>query len=306
MAFARESKVVRAATQKAAQKAARKPAQAKKTPLARTMVVQTDSAMVFTKPDMDSNVISYLNAGDTVRVSQRVYGSLHKFYRISLPKGQFGFVATIDVSSAKTSKSAGNSKVKNQAKSKSEQMTAKQMDQAERARIKRELQKPAMLNRWFGLLLGQMQFKEKVPGVKAEDNLLVYGFKMTGPDLLLQGPIMDMNFTLHFGAPEYYKAISRVKPSGFLFTTDALLLMPFGMGDNSGLYFGLGPWIKFSTFKYVAPSGALQTPSKFDIGAAFSAGGMYRFGAFSVRLEGKYVLENVTHNVIQLGLQTLY
>ncbi len=281
---------------------ARRPDSAKKESPGRAMIVKTDSAIVFSRPDMDSDSIAYLSAGDAIRVSRRIYGGPagHRFYRIALPNGKFGYIATIDVGAGRSAKAS------KAAKSRGEKPGPKNLERLERARLRRELSKPMMFNTWFGLFLGQMRFKEKVPGVKAEDDLLVYGFKVTGPDVLLSGPLMDMNFTLYFGAPRYYRSISRVKPSGVLFATDALLLMPFGMGQDSALYLGLGPWLKYSSFKYVSPSGALATPSKFGLGASLAVGGAYRVGPVSARLEGKYIFERVTHQVIQLSVQTFY
>ncbi|MCM2282888.1 MAG: SH3 domain-containing protein [Bdellovibrionaceae bacterium] len=259
----------------------------------------TDSAIVFENADMDSNAIAYLNAGQVVRASKKIYGTDPRFYKVSLPNGKFGYVATIDVAASEGTKAAQ--------KAKPRKYDIQRDARLERARVKRELGKPMMFNRWFGLLAGQMKFQEKVPGVHAKDDLLIYGFKVTGPDVLLQGPLMDLNFTLHLGAPSYYDALSRVRPSGFVFMTDTLLLLPFGMGHDSGVYLGLGPWLKYSNFKYVdRTSGALVTPSHFKLGGSFAIGGAYRMGAFSVRLEGKYIAESVTHTAIQLGLQTLY
>lgn len=264
------------------------------------MVVITDSAMVFEKPDMDSDTLAYLNVGQAVRVSKKIYGLDPRFYKISLPDGKFGYVATIDVGPVKSEKEASRSS------SAPKPADLKREERMARARLKSEMAKPMMFNTWFGAALGRMTFKEKIPGVKAEEDLLVYGLKVTGPDVLLQGPIMDVNVMLHYGAPSYYESLSRVKPSGFIFSTDALLIVPFGMGQDTGLYFGLGPWARYSSFKYVNQTGALQAPSKFGIGAAFALGGAYRIGAFSLRLEGKRIWESSTQTVLQLGLQTLY
>jgi hypothetical protein len=82
--------------------------------------------------------------------------------------------------------------------------------------------------------------------------------------------------------------------------------MPFGMSHNSALYLGIGPFVRYSDFKYVAVGGGPKNSSSFGLGASFAAGGAYRLGPVSVRLEGKYIAERTTQTIFQFGLQTLY
>ena len=272
----------------------------KKTTAGQDVTVSAETAIVYDKANFDASAIAYLPAGEQVRVSKKVYGKIQKFYKVRLQNGKFGYISTIDVQAGK--KSASKSAKANSAKP----LSDKERDQISRARVKRELAKPMMYNKWFGVSVGSVSFREKIEGTHGKAQLLTYGLKITGPDVLLQGPIMDINLVAHFGAPDYYKDISLTQATGFLFFGDAMILIPFGLGTDSGLYAGLGPMFKYSSFKSISNAGEPRDSSDFGIGGSFAAGVAYRFGAFSARVEGKYYVESLTHAQIQLGIQTLY
>ncbi len=263
--------------------------------------IKPETAIVYDTASFDGSAIAYLARGEGIRVSKKTYGKLQKFYKVRLPNGKFGYVSTLDVA---TGKRAGSAKPV--AKNSSKPMSDQERDKINRARLKRALAEPMMYNKWFGLFAGSMNFREKIENASGKASLLTYGLKITGPDILIGGPIMDINLLLHFGAPEYYNDISLTKPSGFLFFGDTMMLIPFGLGNNTGFYVGLGPMFKYMNYRLVTNAGAPQSKTDFQLGGAFSAGLGLRISAFSVRVEGKYYVEKLTHTQIQLALQTLY
>jgi len=275
----------------------------------RVMTAKTESALVFAAPDMDSEVISYLAAGQRVRASTRVYrsasGTDHRFYKISLGAGRVGYVATIDLQGAE-SRTQNTSRRAQAKRAKPPAQKRKTTAQLQTERAQRFLQQPMAFNPWFGVVGGLMRFKEKVEGATRADDLPVYGLKITGPDTLIQGPITDLNIFVHAGAPDYYQPLSRVKPTGFAAMTDALLILPFGMSENLALYLGAGPYVRYSSFRYVAQAGGVRNQSTFSLGASVMGGAGYRIGAVALRLEAKSIFERSQQSILQLSLQTLY
>jgi hypothetical protein len=272
----------------------------KNTSAGQDATIKPETAIVYDSASFDGSAIAYLAKGESVRISKKTYGKMQKFFKLRLPNGKFGYVSTLDVA---TGKKAGGKPV---AKNSSKPMSDQERDKIYRARLKRALAEPMMYNKWFGLFAGSMNFREKIQNASGKASLLTYGLKITGPDILIGGPIMDINLLLHFGAPEYYNDISLTKPSGFIFFGDTMMLIPFGLGSNTGFYVGLGPMFKYDNYKWVTNAGVPQAKTDFNLGGAFSTGLAYRLSAFSVRLEGKYYVEKVTHTQIQFALQTLY
>ncbi len=265
-------------------------------------VVKADSVIVYSKPDFDAATISYLSAGQDVRVSKRQYGTVQKFFRLRLPNGKIGYVSTIDVS-----REGGNSDESEKTKGKDKGKDEDHADKSrQRARYRREMDKPMMFNRWIGLVGGNLAFKEKIKGSKGEDDLIIYGLKVTGPDIVLEGPIMDLNVFLHIGAPKYYEDLSKIKPTGFVFMTDALLLFPLTGGQNSSVYFGGGPMFKYTKFKYIGLAGTPKNPQQFALGGSGVIGLGMRMGGLAIRGEAKYVAERTTQIIYQFSLQTFY
>lgn len=292
-----------------------------------SVVVKTETAIIYEEPDFDASAVAYVSTGETIRVSKKIYGSYQKFFKVRLPNGKFGYISTIDVARAGGDKSGasekspdregeGNRKKNPKAADKTADKSAdKTKDKKSRsrerrreiaARVKTELGKPMIFNRWIGFLGGNLAFSEKFGGARPVANIPIYGMKITGPDVLLGGPIMDLNLFLHLGAPAYYNELSRIKPTGFVFMTDALLLMPLMTGQKSAFYIGIGPLLKYSSFKLVPKNGPRRSPVEFSLGASSVAGFAYRLGTVSLRLEGKYLYERSAHTMIQVGLQTLY
>ena len=170
-------------------------------------------------------------------------------------------------------------------------------------RKKKRKQVPLYFTRSVGASLGYTLFREGINGVDAKEGLLTYGLKVTGPDVFFDGPVMDINIVLHYGAPGYYGQFSSTKPSGFVLWSDALLLIPFSQKQNSMIYLGAGPLLVLSNFK-VTNSNRPMDLTALNLGLSFSLGGGVRFGNVTVRLEGKYFLEKKSYQGILTSLQT--
>ncbi|RYZ68870.1 MAG: SH3 domain-containing protein, partial [Proteobacteria bacterium] len=212
------------------------PAAAANTSSGVSAVIRTDGAMVYAKPDFDAEVLTTLNQGQKVRVSQGTTGAVVKFHKVRVGP-VLGYVAEIDVQveggikkrdhkrgAGKGNKKSAKSDSKTNPKSKG---NARDRARAEMAEANKKREKlPFAFTRYVGLFVGVAGYEEEVGGSKEKDSLLIYGLKLTGPGILFEGPILDLNLMLHYGAPKAYTDISSVKPSGYLIMADSLLLLP--------------------------------------------------------------------------------
>ncbi len=262
--------------------------------------VQTESAMIYSDPDFDASVLTYLPQGKKVRVSKRIYGNYFRFYKVKITDGQFGYIATIDVSLENGAKDEDETRVHVKKKKKNHSKKRKKDSEEDEDRNSK---KPILATRYVGALFGMTQFKESISGIDSSDNLLMYGLKLTGPDLLIDGPVMDINLAFHYGAPTYYNNLSSTPPSGFVGFIDTLLIFPIGLGENTQFYLAAGPMLVWSNFT-VTTVGTQLHLSELNFGGSFAAGYAVRVGHFSVRLEGKLMQEKQQQRGLQLGIQS--
>ncbi|MES2854933.1 MAG: SH3 domain-containing protein [Bdellovibrionota bacterium] len=264
----------------------------KKSPSVKAVVV-TDGAQIYAKPDFDANVIGSLKAGKSVTISRGKIGEFAKFHKIKSGKVT-GYIADIDVRSGALP--APQKKKFKDAKARDKQASNKTKE-------KDPTKDPLYFSRFFGLTLGSVIFKEGISGVDSKANLVTYGFRVTGPDVIMSGAVIDWNLILHYGAPSYYNSLSSTTPGGFVLWTDAHFLLPFfGKHDAMG-YFGIGPMLAFSSFK-LTNGGEARDLTALNIGLSTSLGGAFRFGKYAVRLEGKYFIEKQAYPGLQLSLQS--
>jgi hypothetical protein len=277
--------------------------------------VLTDGAMVYTKPDFDADVLTKLKKGQRVRVSRGVRGEYAKFHKVRAGS-VLGWIAEIDVKvdGAPRRAEAARERQANEPRERTSKRAQAEAEAKAKAKDKREAESPRekkpfmdeslpiFFTKYVGVLAGASEFVESVSGVDSHETLLVYGLKVTGPDVLLTGPVMDFNIALHYGAPSYYDSLSSTKPGGFVLMSDALLLYPFFNRDKAMITFGLGPLLKFSNFS-VTSGGDAKSLTELDAGVSLALGGAVKFGKIAVRLEGKYMLEKHQEKLFQLAVQ---
>lgn len=256
--------------------------------------------MVYDQPDFDANVIAKIRRGVGVRVSSGTAGSYAKFHRVRVGN-KLGWIADIDVRVEGQSRQApvpfgqddtpGAKKKKKKGKKADEPPAKKPFEDM-----------PLLFNKYVGVVFGGSDFIESVNGVDSSTMWAVYGLKITGPDVLLHGPIMDFNLLLHYGAPAYYNSLSTTKPGGFVIMTDALLLYPFFNRDRTLITLGLGPMLQFSNFQ-VTNGGSPMSLTELDAGLSTQLSFGFKLGRVALRLEAKYELEKHSEKMLQLAVQ---
>lgn len=255
--------------------------------------VTTDGALVLIKPDLDSGPIAQYEAGKRIRVSKGTTSGEVKFRKTRVG-GRIGYIADIDVRVGAAPAVAAKG-----GKGVDKKPTRKKETSAEKER------EPVYFARFVGLILGFSEFKEGIDGVDASASMPFYGLKITGPDVLVSGPVIDFNLLLHYGAPSYYDALSAIRPSGFVLLTDALLRLPILAGQNGLLAFGLGPMLMFSQFS-VSNAGRSQSLTEINLGVSLNLGVTYRIEKVGLGLEAKYFIEKQSYRGLFASLQTQF
>lgn len=252
--------------------------------------IRTDGALIYSKPDFDADILATLSEGQTVRVSKATTGEVAKFHKVRAGP-VLGYIAEIDVQiEGATKKRTHKRGEKKQAKKKKDDGP----------------QDPMMFSRFVGILIGQTSFLESVQGRDSDESLLVYGMKVTGPDVVLDGPIMDLNIALHYGAPTYYDRYSVTKPTGFVLWVDPLVLLPFINAQNHMVYLGAGPLLVLSSFKYTEAAGGLVDATSLKLGLSFELGFGFRIEKVAARIEGVYYLEHQSYKGVRLSVQSQF
>lgn len=261
---------------------------------AQSAVISVDGAMIYKSASFDAPIIAYMQKGKKVRVSSKTYGP---FYKVRVRSGMIGFISDIDVEVSKSkrrSKKGQRKKRKKGSKGDTEKEEKDKSDifaedDTEEERPHRR--KPIFATRYVGLLLNNVNYKEEIFNQELSSNELTYGVKLTGPNILLSGPLtLDLSLIFSLSAPSYYEGISSVDPSGFLFFADLNLIFPYIENDNWSLYFGAGPVIIVSNFDIAIGNQALEL-QELKLGGSFTVGAAYRWRKFIVKFEPKYYLE---------------
>gem|GEM_PF-1302864 len=265
-------------------------------------IVRTDGAMVYSKPDFDADVLTTLKLGARVRVSSGTRGDYAKFHKVAAGH-VVGWIAEIDVKvDGATSKADAKRERKRRAGKKTAEKVPEKKPRDKKKKPFVDESLPIFFTKYVGVVVGSSEFVESISGVDSHESLLVYGLKITGPDILLTGPVMDFNLLLHYGAPSYYGALSTTKPTGFVLMSDALLLYPFLNRDKAMVTFGLGPLLQYSSFS-VTNGGGLRSLSELDAGLSLAIAGAAKFGKTAIRLEGKYMISKHQEKLFQLAVQ---
>ncbi len=265
--------------------------------------VVTDGAVVRSAPDLDACPIAQLAQGKKIRVSKKTTSGEVKFHKAAV-RGRVGYIANFDIRIGsgpdETSGGAGDSG-KDGAGDAAAKRKAKARKEAAKRRMS-ERSEPIYFARFVGIVGGVSEFKEDISGVDASASMPFYGLKVTGPDVIFGGPVVDFNFLLHYGAPTYYDALSAIKPTGFVLITDALFLLPVGNGHNTTGYVGVGPMLMLSQFT-VMNAGGKKDLTEFNLGADFALGVATRIDKVALRVEAKYFLEKQSYKGLFASLQ---
>jgi hypothetical protein len=259
----------------------------------KALVVQ-DGAIVYSKPDFDGEVVTYLSQKDTVIVlTSQLFGP---FYKIQTSTKQVGYISDVDIKLTGQLKSVKEEKSKN----KSNTITSKDS-------MKKSPQRPIEVAQQFGVSFYNVSYVENTMSLKRRTNLNAFGIKIAGGDLLIRGGIpMEINVLFSSTSPSYYKDITGSDASvATTMLLDTQFIDKFA-GDRSSMAFlGFGPVIKYS--RYVVRGKFTNKFINYDmtnlnVGAVMSLGITKRFGKLAVRADAKYFIERTQYGALGLAL----
>lgn len=265
-------------------------------------VVVVEGAQIYREPDLDAPVIAVAKLGTRLPLSKGTRGEFAKFHRTRID-GKVGWIVTLDVKSEAEAK-----KVFTQARAAAYKRGPFADDANEDGSLPAgsAAKEPFVFTRNVSFALGWMNgYKESINGRDQVADLVTYGVKLTGPDVLLGGALMDVNVMLHYGAPDYYQALSSTSPRGFILWTDANLLLPIRMRDNSLIGLGAGPLVVMSNIQ-ASQGGQSYSMWQVNLGLNLELTAGFRFGDFSVRLDGRYMFEKKTYRQAVLSVGTVF
>ncbi len=192
--------------------------------------------------------------------------------------------------------------------SQEEPKTVKKKKKKKKVAGKKNQNEPKMSifeTRYIGIEGGAQDYQEGIVGVGASTTLAVYGLKFTGPDLILKGPVLDINLLLHYGAPPYYNSLSSIQPNGFIFFFDTMLVLPLVNKQDFMFYIAGGPLLVYSKFGLVN-SNRLMDLQALNLGIDGAAGIGFRIGKIAIKIEAKYYVEKQSYKAFLGALQTTY
>lgn len=246
-------------------------------------------ALVYKNSDFDASVIAKLAAGKTYLISNQIIGA---FYKIKIKDGVYGYIADTDIRPV-TAESEKKLKNINGKKNKASVLKSKK-------------QKAFEFQKYRGLQISQIAFKEDTMSVDPKENLTFFGFRVSGPDVLVEGSYVDSTIQLHLGAPQYYEKATKKSADGLILLMDFKWQTVFPQGKNTMLYFGFGPMLKYSQFRTALNvSGKEEAYDLVDmsVGAALDLGLTQRFEQFALRGEILYYWEKTQYSGLAVSAQ---
>ena len=269
-------------------------------------VVVTDGGTLYATPDFDAAVVDYLAFKTPVVSSRKALpgqGGLGLFHRVKY-KDKSGFMADTDLKILDKevgggSGAAGGEKPESK-KAGTKRLKSKAFNQdEEESRGKRE---PLYFSRQAGAAVALVNFTEKFSGRRLKDNIVMYGLRLTGPDMILGGPPIDFNFWFSMQKPGYYKDFSR-DVNGFLLFGDIMALLPLWEGRNSIINYGLGWMWTYTSYKVQVKNTPFDS-KEFRSGLDFMLGFGHRIDSLVIRADVKYYYEKTQYFGYLLSFQS--
>jgi hypothetical protein len=282
--------------------------------------VRIAGALVYSEPDTESRVLAELAIGTRFVVSKELYGD---FRRIKVKDQLSGFIldqdvitlrelnslTRLDVSSSKVNQSQSRGRAATQtARVKPEplddKISAPEPVGSETKRLNHRMttKKPELpyeLERFRGAKISALRFREETMGLVPTEILTLFGVHFAGPRVA-DDFYTDLNLQFFFGAPGYYERGTGESAQGFMFLPSFLLQAVFPQGRDTLFFYGLGPFLKYSSWQVSLPRSSGRKDD-FDltdmaVGAIFNVGVGVRFNSFNARLEFQHYWEKLHYS----------
>lgn len=263
-----------------------------------------EGAEVFKEPNFDSEVIAQLAEGRKFFSSSKKFNGT--FYRILVGKGLTGYIADSD---ARPLHKQGVSGEDSPGKSKSGKNDEAAGKMQKKTAPKPERRKVFSNSNFVGVSYSMIDYKENTMGDHRRDQLGFFGFKVSGPDLLVEGPMpTELNILFYPGAPSYYEKTTGRAASGWVLIMDGIWQNYYPLSREAFGIYGFGPLFKFSKYNLGLVDKATGATSYYSaedmsLGLVFSVGAALRLGSVALRGEYSYYWEKEAYGAFSLSLQ---
>lgn len=263
----------------------------------RGVIIAEEGGTVFKEPNFDAQVIATVNPGQVFDISS---GTREGFYKIRLKPGTLGWISEVEIRAvgAKENKAAKGAPAKPGAKKKE---TAQ----------KKKRGKPVHMTRYTGPVFEFMNYRESTMKGLRSESLMMYGWRWSGPNTLIDGAMnIDSEILIHPSPPKFYETATGNKTSGFLLIGNFIFVSEMPQSKNLMAYYGFGPTFKFAQYNVQLSDD--PTPGKtrsynltdMTLGAVFAVGLATAIGdRYAVRLDGRYYWETQRYTSLSLALQ---
>lgn len=249
--------------------------------------VLSEEAFVYQNADFDAPVIASVHRGENYDIS---IGRKGPFYKIRLKPGSLGWIADNDIVPG------ANRVPERKVNPNAPKMKKKK---APAAQTPKKKSKPFVIEDYRGPALEYLPFREETLGGDRKENLLFYGFKWAGPNLIVDGDtVTDATVLFHYGAPRYYKDATGNDASGWIVLANFLLQSNQSQGRDVMTFYGFGPAFRYSHFNVALKASGQNTNYAADdmtLGAVFDAGIALRRDNYALRADAKYYWEKNTY-----------
>lgn len=274
-----------------------------------------DGAALYERPNFDAPVVDYLGEGKKISVSKKAVrgaGGLGLFYRVKYSQRTI-YITDTDIKLGRSPRDESENEDSSEARrdpGPREEVTSRKTKKAKKRRPRRDEygdeSDALFFTRFIGGTVGTVQFSEIFQGRTLSTQLPVYGFRMTGPGTLIDGPPLDFNFLFSVHAPTYYRTFTSNRTTGFLLFGDIMPMLPLYESKRSYLYYGVGVMGTFTSYK-VQIKKSLFDSKEFRMGADFGLGYGLRVGEEAlIRFDAKYYWERTRYPGFFLSFQTEY
>lgn len=246
--------------------------------------VVIDGAIIYSAPNFDAPVMTYLREGQKINISQKLFGA---FYRVELGKSQTGYISDIDV------------------KVPGKEFTPQgPFADDESASVSHAFSPRSLLeNVYLGVTGGYVYYSEPLGAMPPLDPIEVYGLKASGPGIVLDGPfVVDFTVKAFLRVPSYYQEITEIEPTGYGVFADTVIVLPYESWLGLKSYYGLGVHFLYTDYT-LTRSGKTLLPKELKAGAVGLVGLGLTLGRFGVKIEGKGYYDRSLYGGWEASLQ---
>lgn len=266
--------------------------------------VTGEDAEVYKDADFDSAIIAGVKRGEVYDIS---VGKKGPFYKIRLKPGTTGWISDDNI---RPGVGRVHKKPEKTVKKKKGLFSDPVKDVPEHDELSKN--RSIERKRFRGAVLEFMNYKEDTMGaVYEQSNLLLYGFKVSGNNTVIDGEIyVDSEILFHNGAPNYYSTATGNGAGGFMIFANMLFQTDIPQGREDMFFYGFGPAFKFTHFE--AGLSNDPTPGKsrsyslddMTLGAVFDAGYAHTIGTdYALRFDARYYWESTRYFSFGMAFQ---